>query len=71
MVINKITIGSFSALFNYVDVVYNSAFHIFNTFALLENYLSYTSKYFDFVNYRGFGTKDMDMKDYQEKDPRY
>ncbi|MBP7820441.1 MAG: ABC transporter ATP-binding protein [Candidatus Methanofastidiosum sp.] len=54
-VINKITIGTFSALFNYVDVVFNSAFHIFNTFALLDNYLSYTSKYFDFVNYRGFG----------------
>lgn len=54
-VINKITIGSFSALFNYVDVVYNSAFNIFNTFSLLDNYLSYTSKYFEFINFKGFG----------------
>ena len=54
-VINKITIGTFSALFNYVEVVYNSAFSIFNTFALLDNYLSYASKYFEFINYKGFG----------------
>jgi len=52
---NKISIGNFSALFNYVDVVYTSAFHVFNTFALLDNYLSYASKYFDFINHPGFG----------------
>ena len=54
-IVKKISIGSFSALFNYVDVVYSSAFNIFNTFALLDNYLSYTSKYFEFINHEGFG----------------
>ena len=52
---NKLSIGNFSALFNYVEVVYNSSFHVFNTLALLDNYLSYSSKYFDFVNHQGFG----------------
>ena len=54
-IVKKISIGSFSALFNYVDVVHSSAFQVFNTFALLDNYLAYTSKYFEFVNHEGFG----------------
>ncbi len=54
-IVKKITIGSFSALFNYVDVVHTSAFQVLNTFALLDNYLAYTSKYFEFVNNEGFG----------------
>lgn len=55
---NRLTIGTFSALFNYVNVVYSSAFHMFNTFSLLNAYISYTSKYFDFVNYKGFGDEN-------------
>lgn len=51
----KITIGTFSVLFNYIDVAYTSSFEVFNTFALLDNYLSYTSKYFEFINHEGFG----------------
>ncbi len=54
-IVKKISIGSFSALFNYVDVVHGSAFQVLNTFALLDNYLAYTSKYFEFVNHEGFG----------------
>ncbi len=52
---NKISIGSFSALFNYVDVVYGSSYHVFNTLSLLDNHLSYASKYFDFIDFPGFG----------------
>ena len=54
-VVNRITIGIFSALFNYITVVYSSFFHVLNTVGLLSSYLAYTSKYFNFVNYRGFG----------------
>ena len=52
---NKISIGNFSALFNYVEVVYTSSFQVFNTISLLDNSLSYASKYFEFVNHAGFG----------------
>lgn len=55
VVINKITIGTFSALFNYVDVVYTSALTALNTFSLLDNNLAYASKYFELVHYQGFG----------------
>ncbi|PKN02506.1 hypothetical protein CVU76_00485 [Candidatus Dojkabacteria bacterium HGW-Dojkabacteria-1] len=55
VIINKITIGTFSALFNYVEVVYSSALTALNTFSLLDTHLAYASKYFEFVHYQGFG----------------
>lgn len=55
VIINKISIGTFSALFNYVEVLHNGAYHVLNTFSLLSSQLAYTSKYFEFVKYRGFG----------------
>jgi len=55
VIINKITIGTFSALFNYVEVVYSSALAALNTLSLLDTNLSYASKYFEFVHYQGFG----------------
>lgn len=55
VVINKITIGTFSALFNYIEVVYTSALTALNTISLLNTHLSYTSKYFEFIHYKGFG----------------
>jgi ATP-binding cassette subfamily B protein len=55
VIIHKITIGTFSALFNYVDVVHTSALTAFNTISLLDTHLSYASKYFELINYKGFG----------------
>ncbi len=58
----RLSIGTFSALFNYVNVVYSGAYHMFNTFSLLDAYISYASKYFDFVNYKGFGDENHGFK---------
>lgn len=55
VIINRISIGTFSALFNYVDVLHSGAYHVLNTLSLLSSQLAYTSKYFEFVKYRGFG----------------
>lgn len=55
VIINKITIGTFSALFNYVEVVYSSALTALNTLSLLDTNLAYASKYFELVHYQGFG----------------
>mgnify|MGYP000894065090 CR=1 FL=1 len=54
-VVNKISIGSFSAMFNYVDAVYSSAYSILDTISKLDGRLAYTSKYFEFIEYKGFG----------------
>lgn len=68
-IVNKVSIGLFSALFSYVDVVYSSSFNVFNTLSLLDNYLSYTSKYFDFVNHEGFGDKNPGFAKLKRKTP--
>ena len=54
-VVKKISIGTFSALFNYTDVVYTSGVNTFNSLSLLNNYLEYASKYFEFIHHEGFG----------------
>ena len=51
----QITIGAFSALFNYVRVVYSSAFHVLNTIAILSNRLAYTEDFFELIDWEGFG----------------
>jgi len=53
--VKRLTIGSFSALFNYTTVAYNSAFRIFDTVALLSHRLSYASNFFNLVQWKGFG----------------
>ena len=55
VIIHKITIGRFSALFNYVEVVHSSALLAFNTISLLDTHLAYASKYFELIHYKGFG----------------
>jgi ATP-binding cassette subfamily B protein len=53
--VKRLTIGTFSALFNYTTVAYDSAFNMLNTFALLSDRLSYASKFFELINWKGFG----------------
>ena len=65
-ILKKLTIGSFSALFNYTDVAYSSSFHMLNTIAILENRLSYASQYFELMDWKGFG----DIKYGTEKLPQ-
>jgi len=54
-VINKLTIGSFTALFNYIDTAYSSAYNMLNTAALMSDRLSYAGEFFRFLEWKGFG----------------
>jgi ABC-type multidrug transport system fused ATPase/permease subunit len=54
-IVNKLTIGSFSALFNYTDVAYSSAFHMLNTIAIMSDRLSYADEFFTLIEWKGFG----------------
>lgn len=69
VIIHKISIGTFSALFNYVDVVHSSALTAFNTVSLLDTHLSYASKYFELINYRGFGDEKQGFAKLGRKTP--
>jgi ABC-type multidrug transport system fused ATPase/permease subunit len=52
---NRLTIGTFTALFNYTDVAYTSAFNMLNTVAVMSNRLSYADEFFTLIEWKGFG----------------
>lgn len=54
-IVQKLTLGTFMAMYNYVEIVYDSAFNLLDTFALLSDRLAYAEKFFDFAEYEGFG----------------
>ena len=54
-VLKKLSIGTFTALFNYTDVAYSSAFHMLDTLAIMTNRLSYSDKFFELMEWKGFG----------------
>lgn len=47
--------GTFKALYDYVDVAYTSIFYIMNSFSLVSINLGYIDKFFDLIEYNGFG----------------
>ncbi|MDD3474514.1 MAG: ABC transporter ATP-binding protein, partial [Candidatus Dojkabacteria bacterium] len=54
-VIKKLSIGTFTALFNYTDVAYSSAFSMLDTLGIMSNRLSYSNKFFELMEWKGFG----------------
>jgi ABC-type multidrug transport system fused ATPase/permease subunit len=54
-VAKRLTIGTFKALYDYVDVIYSSTFRVINALSLMSNNLEYIDEYFKLVDYKGFG----------------
>lgn len=54
-ILRKLSIGTFKALYDYVDMAYNSIYNIFDLISYISTLLGYDEKFFDFVNYEGFG----------------
>jgi ABC-type multidrug transport system fused ATPase/permease subunit len=53
--LHKLTIGSFTALFNYTDVAYSSAFSMLDMIAIMSDRLSYADEFFTLTEWKGFG----------------
>lgn len=49
------TIGHFKALYDYTFSVYDNFFKVFDMTFNISNFLDYNHKYFEFLNYQGFG----------------
>jgi ABC-type multidrug transport system fused ATPase/permease subunit len=62
----KVSLGTFKALYDYVDVAYNSAYQVLNSFSLLSTNMDYIDDFFELINYEGFG----DREHGQEKLPK-
>lgn len=54
-VVKRISFGTFKALYDYVDISYQSIFNIFNSVSILTVNLGYIEKFFDLIEYEGFG----------------
>ena len=62
-VAKRLTIGTFKALYDYVDVIYTSTYRVINALSLMSNNLEYIDEYFKLVDYKGFGDyEDGDVK---------
>lgn len=53
----KLSLGTFKALYDYVDIAYTSAYQVFNSFSLLSTNMDYIDDFFEFLEYEGFGDK--------------
>jgi ABC-type multidrug transport system fused ATPase/permease subunit len=54
-VANKLSVGSFKAMFDYTANAYNASFNVWRSLTLAIDYGSYAEKFFEFLDYPGFG----------------
>jgi ATP-binding cassette subfamily B protein len=57
-VAKRLTIGHFTAMYNYAVAAYESAFAFLNSIFQISNYIEYAKKYFEYVEYKGFGDRE-------------
>ena len=53
--LKKLSLGTFKALYDYVDMAYTSIYNILDSFSYISALLGYDEKFFDLMNYEGFG----------------
>ncbi len=51
----KLSFGTFKALYDYVEVAHTSITDIFNSLSLVSTNLGYIDKFFDLIEFQGFG----------------
>ncbi len=51
----KLSLGTFKAMYDYVEIVYDSSFYLFDYVAILSDQIAYVDKFFEFAEYKGFG----------------
>ncbi len=54
-IVTKLSLGTFKAMYDYVEVVYDSSFYLFDYIAILSDQIAYVDKFFEFAEYKGFG----------------
>ncbi len=54
-IIRKHSLGTFKALYDYVDMTYTSVYNIFDSMSYISALLGYDEKFFELMNYEGFG----------------
>lgn len=54
-IVKGLSLGTFKALYDYVDMAYGSAYGILDSLTFISSLLGYDEKFFDLMEYEGFG----------------
>lgn len=54
-IVRKHSLGTFKALYDYVDMTYTSVYNIFDSMSYISALLGYAEKFFELMDYEGFG----------------
>jgi len=54
-IIRKHSLGTFKALYDYIDMTYTSVYSIFDSMSNISALLGYDEKFFELMDYEGFG----------------
>ncbi len=54
-IVRKHSLGTFKALYDYIDMTYTSVYNIFDSMSYISALLGYDEKFFELMNYEGFG----------------
>jgi len=54
-IVKKLSLGTFKALYDYVDMTYTSVYSVFDSITYISSLLGYDEKFFDLMDYEGFG----------------
>lgn len=60
--LEKISIGEFTALYNYAGAAYNSSYNMIRSSFKLLDHISYVDEFFSLLDYEGFGDIDSGTK---------
>jgi ATP-binding cassette subfamily B protein len=69
-IIRKYSLGTFKALYDYVDMTYTSVYNIFDSMSYISALLGYDEKFFELMNYEGFGDHEHGTQKLKEGTPR-
>ncbi len=54
-IVKRLSFGTFKAIYDYIDISYDSALNIVDSLSSISVNLGYIGKYFDLMEYKGFG----------------
>jgi ABC-type multidrug transport system fused ATPase/permease subunit len=54
-IVKRLSLGTFKALYDYVDMAYGSMYSILDSVTYISSLLGYDEKFFDLMEYEGFG----------------
>ena len=66
----KHSLGTFKALYDYVDMTYTSVYSIFDSMSYISALLGYAEKFFALMNYEGFGDHEHGTKKLKKGTPQ-